>query len=359
MSIRKRRTKYGYVYDVTLEYGTVDGRRDRKKRTFRSLKEAEKAEKDAERLRGALRHQGRLKLGEYITRFYWPIASRRLEPTTLDTYKREIDLRIMPCLGEEYLEDLDRLKIQRMIDVCATESVGRKAHGLLKTILNEAVGDGFIMINPAMARYAMPAKGRERDNGLILTDFAKIKRYTAEVMDDAPVQVQRLVMSGFWLGLRPEERYALDWEDFHTGRATVTVKGAYVTASKEHGGVQMKGTKTKYSQRTIPMPPDFIMYWISQAKGKGAWITNAKGGRLSPSTGRKMWCRWLDAHPFTERITLENMRHSFATACLHAGMNVEDVSRMLGHSDINTTYRRYVKPDFENIRQGLRKTSVT
>ena len=68
-----------------------------------------------------------------------------------------------------------------------------------------------------------------------------------------------------------------------------------------------------------------------------------------------MWNRYLKEHPELPRVTLENMRHSFATACLHAGMNVEDLSRMLGHSDINTTYRRYVKPDLANIRAGLAK----
>lgn len=46
------------------------------------------------------------------------------------------------------------------------------------------------------------------------------------------------------------------------------------------------------------------------------------------------------------------MRHSFATSYLHAGGKVEDLSRMLGHSDINTTYRRYVRPDAEDLKRA-------
>lgn len=34
-------------------------------------------------------------------------------------------------------------------------------------------------------------------------------------------------------------------------------------------------------------------------------------------------------------------------------MNVEDLSRILGHSDINTTFRRYVKPDLKNMRRSV------
>ena len=360
MSIKKRRNKDGtVVYDAILEYGTKDGRRDRRKKTFRTYKEAKRADEDAARLRSALRHQGRLTVGEYITRYYWVIASRRLEATTLDTYRREIDLRILPCLGDTFLDELDRLSIQRMVDSCKTEAVARKSLGLLKTILNEAIGDGFIRGNPAKARYALPPKGCKRDNGLILPDFKRIGMFTEAVLDDAPDQVVRLVMSGLGLGLRPEERYALDWEDFSLRDATVRVKGAYVVASKEHGGNQLKQPKTEYSNRLIPMSPLFYDYWITQWKGSGAWITSASGERLSPSTGRKMWNRYLRDHPDLPPITLENMRHSFATACLKSGMNVEDLSRMLGHSDINTTYRRYVKPDIKNMRDGLKKTLVT
>ncbi len=47
------------------------------------------------------------------------------------------------------------------------------------------------------------------------------------------------------------------------------------------------------------------------------------------------------------------MRHSFATSYLHAGGNIEDLSRILGHSDINTTYRRYVRPSVDDLAIGM------
>ena len=355
MSITRRRLKDGsYVYDALLEYGSMDGKRSRRKRTFRTRREAEDAEREAERLRGAMRNRtGRITLGEYVDLFYWPIASRRLEATSLDTYRRELDKRILPQLGSVKLDDLDRLRIQRMVDSCRTESVARKALGLLKTVLNEAVGDGFMASNPALARYALPPRGGKRDNGVVLGDFDKIRDFIEQVQEDAPDAVCKLVMTGLTLGLRPEERYALDGTDLDLHEGTVRVKGAYVTASAARGGNQMKRTKTAHSDRTIPMTRFFWEWVIFEDCDEGPWIVNRYGERLSPSTGRKMWNRYLDAHPDLPRVTLENMRHSFATACLNAGMNVEDLSRMLGHSDINTTYRRYVKPDMDNMRKGV------
>ena len=117
MSISKRKRKDGLtVYDVTTEYGTFDGKRERRKRTFLTLSDAQKAESEYQRLKSAISNRtGRITLSEYIDRFYWPVTLRRLEATSLDTYKREIDKRIKPCLGDVMLDDLNRQKIQMMV----------------------------------------------------------------------------------------------------------------------------------------------------------------------------------------------------------------------------------------------------
>lgn len=356
MSIQKRKLKSGKcVFDVTHDV-TSNGKRTRTKKTFQTLEDAKREEARNQRTKASIRNKlGSLTLGEYIDLCYWPIASKRLEATTRETYSREIDKRIKPVLGQKRLDRLDRFAIQEMIDYSQTKSVARKSLGLLKTILNEAVGDGFIESNPATAKFAMPKDGKKRDNGLILANFADIGQFIEQVQKDGSEAVTRLVMSGLMLGLRPEERYALNHEDFDFAEQTVHVHSAYVTASSRFGGNQLKAPKTELSERVIPMPQAFVDWFYWDASGEGAWIVNASGDRLSPSTGRKMWMRYLKAHPELPQVTLENMRHSFATACLHAGMNVEDLSRMLGHSDINTTYRRYVKPDLANIREGLAK----
>lgn len=290
-------------------------------------------------------------LAGYIDRRYWPTASRRLQASTLDTYAQDIRNHIRPWLGALKLKDVDRDAIQCMLDWCATEKVARKALSTLKTILNEARQDGLIESNPACCRYALPPKGGHRDNGLILGDFAQIVGFVDYVQDTASEAITRLVAAGLLLGLRPEERYALDYEDLDFDAMTVTVRSAYVKASSTHGGVQLKATKTELSTRIIPMPRKFAQLFAG-GRGHGAWITS-EGHRMSPNTAQKQWRRYLDAHPRLPRVTLENMRHSFATACLHNGMHVEDLSRMLGHSSINTTYARYVRPDLRNMRDGL------
>lgn len=356
MSIKRRKLADGStVYDVRRFMGyTIDGKPDQRSRTFRTKREAEVydsklvAEKDAMRGRS-----GRITLSSYIDNHWWPVAYRRLEATSLDTYEKEVRLRIRPCLGDTDVRDIDRARIQRMVDSIPTKPVARKCVGVLKTILNHAKGDGLILANPAEAVFAMPPDGEKRDAGTVIATFEDMAGLLEAVRKNGSESVQRIAYTGLLEGLRPEERYALDWEDIDPDARTIMVHGAYVIASPRHGGRQMKRTKTEKSTRLIPMHPMFAEWLGTQKKGKGPFITGADGKRISPSTAQKRWKRFLDANPDVPRVTIENMRHSFATSYLAAGGRIEVLSKLLGHSNIGTTMSRYVRPDVNVLRDDL------
>lgn len=356
MAITTRTLKDGTtVYDVRCSMGyRVDGKQDRRSVTVRTkraaqLEEAKMiAERDARRGRS-----GKMTLSQYIEHHYWPVASKRLAATSLDTYDQEIRLRILPALGSSDIRDIDRTTIQRMIDDIPTQPVAKKALGTLKTILNEAKGDGLIVSNPATAKFAMPEKGQKRDNGVVLTDFDQIRAFLAIVAQNGSQTVQRISFTGFLQGLRPEERYALDWEDFDMDALTINVDSAYVKASPKHGGTQMKETKTELSTRTIPMHPDFAAWLAELAPSSGSFINGVNGDRITPSGAQKQWRTFLANNERLPKVTIENMRHSFATSYLAAGGRIEVLSKILGHSNIQTTINRYYRPSIDTLRDDI------
>ena len=357
MSIRKRILKDGRtVFDVTVyEHKDSDGKRPRRFATFPTLSEARKTESEwkAEIL-ASRTHSGQLKLTTYIYAHYWPTASKRLAATSLDTYEKEIRLRINPYLGKLKLIDIDRASIQAlMVDRCETACVARKALGVLKAILNEALSDGFIKQNCACSKFAMPDEGTPRDNGLVLSSFAEIHNLLDIVDANGSICVQRIAYTGLLQGLRPEERYALDWSCFDLRSKTITISEARVSATPKHGGVQDKKPKTKNSARTIPMHRDFYEMLIKTPRGNGAFILGDDGNRISPSTAQKRWRRFLRDNPECPPITIENMRHSFATSYLAAGGRIEVLSRILGHANVSTTIDRYYRPDVNLLRADI------
>lgn len=356
MSVTARKLKDGRtVYDARVSVGyKADGKRDRRSVTCRTKRAAELAEAKMIAERDAMRgRSGKMELSTFIDRYYWPVASKRLAATSLDTYEKEIRLRIRPCLGSLDIRDINRAAIQRMVDFSATESVARKSVCVLKTILNEAKGDGLIASNPAEATFAMPPKGRKRDNGLVLASFGQIADLLSVVRERGSQSVQRVAYTGLLQGLRPEERYALDWRDLDLDALTISVTKAYVPSSAKHGGERLKPPKTGHSARVIPMHPDFASWLETVPSGGGAFIVGADGKRISPSTAQKRWRRFLADNPDVPPITIENMRHSFATSYLGAGGSIEVLSKLLGHSNISTTVNRYYRPDMDALRSDL------
>lgn len=353
MAIRRRKLKNGKtVYSVITEEGRIDGKRSRSCRTYKTLKEARRAESEALVTRDALRDgSGVVTLSAYIERVYWPNAKKRLAPTSLDTYRIEIDKRILPALGNRRLMDIDRPAIQKMIGKCKTKSVGMKCLGVIRAILNDAMADNLIASNPASMRITVPKRTGKRDNGVVVGTFDQIREITDSVSRDAEPIVARMVYLGLWQGLRPEERYALQWDDIDETRNTIAIRRAFVAVSGKHGGNQPKKPKTEQSARVIPMHPEFARFLKTQERASGTFVTD--GRMLSPSTARHKWQRYLLEHDDLPWVTLENMRHSFATAYLEAGGRVETLSRILGHSNIATTYKRYVRPDLDAMREDM------
>ena len=359
MSISRRTLRDGTaVYDVCEDVGfTREGKRDRKRVTCRTMAEAKVEQAKLVALRDARRNRsGKCTFGQYVEQVWWPSCGN-LAPSSRATYEKELRLRLMPAFEKVDIRDIDRVRIQRMVDACPSECVARKAVGLLKTILNEAKGDGLVLSNPAQARYAMPPKGRKRDNGLVLTTFQSMRPLWEAVDAYGSECIEKMCVTGLMLGLRPEERYGLDWRDFDFERATVHVQRAYTTSSKAEGGNTLKGTKTELSTRLLPLPTEAVRRLSAMERGDGPFILGVDGRRISPSTAQKRWrafLRWCAENGReVPPVTLENMRHSFATSYLHGGGNVEDLSRILGHSDINTTYRKYVRPAVDDLRRGM------
>lgn len=296
-------------------------------------------------------------LADYVGRFAQPRIDR-LEATSRDTYRRELRLHILPALGRTQVRDITRQDAQALADACGTRAVARKCIGLLHKVMADAVTDGVAPSN-TVASIALPKGGSERDGGVVLTTFEAISPVLKAVSERGDDSVKAVAHLGFLMGLRPEERYGLDCQDVDCDRGVLHVRSAYVSASSEEGGNQLKGTKTDLSTRDLPLMGRLLEV-VKEVRGgrtDGPLVLGPSGGRMSPSTMQKRWRRFVGSVNKDEQtipyVTIENMRHSFATSYLHAGGNIEDLSRILGHSDINTTYRRYVRPSADDLSRGL------
>lgn len=335
---------------VQVDVGTTwTGKRDRRTRTLPTKHEAKEQEAEwldeKRRMRGLA---GRMTLGDFVRLHWWPTKEQTLEQTSLDSYEQDLRLRVLPHFGNMELDKIDRLAVQKMINDCGSYSTAKRARDILRAILNDAIDCGAAAMNPAAGRFTFPRKAIKEDDeeGCWLTTFAD-HRKLLEAAHGAG-EVEKILVLGLCFGLRGEETLALDVCNLDFGARILRVRYAYVKSSK---GNVFKRTKTPQSERELPMSDyayDRLKALTDGLAPNSPVCLSRSGKRLSPSTAYKMLRRWLAANG-QPMVTMRTLRHSFASACIDAGIDIAKVSSWLGHTTITTTLNRYVKTQKKDL----------
>ena len=246
----------------------------------------------------------------------------------------------MPVLGATPVRDIGRMQIQTLLSGCATYKVAKNARDLIRQILGEALQMEIIRANPACGRYKLPEK-RDTDK----SNSGEWVTTTSEqqaVISIAPKELRPVLVLGFCFGLRKGEILGLDWQDVDFAKRTISVRKAYIYTK---GGPEISLLKTEQSRRVIPMSAYAYaqLKSIRQGIDRIGSVCTSSGKRMLPSAAKKLMHRFTSAHD-VPKVTCHSLRHSFATTAILSGVPVELVSKMLGHTNITTTYNRYVKP---------------
>jgi integrase len=156
-------------------------------------------------------------------------------------------------------------------------------------------------------------------------------------------------------GARRGELLALCWDDVSIpdlGRATLTVRRAFVEPKGKGGRIVVKSTKTD-RVRTIPLGGLAVEALRSQrvlqarerlAQGSlyadsGHVFQHECGGPIAPDLATKAFARARKQSKI--KATLHDLRHTAASWMLASGVDVSSVARILGHSTPSTTLGIY------------------
>jgi integrase len=236
-----------------------------------------------------------------------------------------------------------------MVRQIKPEAVGAWLHGLpysgktkkhiletLRQVFNAGVEWGYLSRSPAKpGAFKSPSEKRVRP----IRPFASWEE--VERVAKAAGHYGPLIRFVCATGLRtPSEWIDLTWRDVNVQERLLTVNG----------------TKTDNAARTIPLTRRALDALAEMPKELGPIFKGKRGGRID-YRGFARWA-WTDALAAAdvEYRTPYEMRHTFATLALEAGAHIEDVSRVLGHANIDITrryYAKWTKPRLDRFRDLL------
>lgn len=363
-SIAVRKLKNGkWIADVVVGL-KFDGSPDRRSATRATEAKAKKEERvflvEKEMRQG---QAPRITFSDFVDQIYWPCKTN-LRANTVRCYKRDIKLRLMPTFGNTYIDKISSAAIQNMIDrSCPTRKIATNARETLSSILGVAVRYELIPKNPARNSFSYPKQPEAPidEYGVWLSSFQEHRKLLDHLkMHHDGERIERMILLGLCFGLRKGEILGLDW-----GKVDFTKHEISVTQTNIHadGGAFMAPLKTKKSKRRIPIPQyshNRMRVWAASdesAVDTTPVVPGSRELRMNPHTASDTIRRFVqgsyDDGAKLPRVTLMSLRHSFATACIRAGVEVSSVSAWLGHEETSTTYNRYVKPTIDDLHKDV------
>lgn len=266
----------------------------------------------------------------------WLPSCANLRECTMVGYESAWRCHIVDAFGGLEIDSITAGMIETWM-AGMPRGAARKAWGVLRTMLRKAFRWGMSSVD-----VTTRIRGPKR------TD------HQPRVLDARQISA---LLRGFWgheleawlicsvtLGLRPEEALGLEWSDIDLRGGLVRIRRGVQWVSGHEVVVE---PKTDLSARDVVLPR-FAIIRLRQIRGRG---DGRLVGGLNPGQVDRRYRRWCrEQHlPFVPR---ENLRHSWATSALAAGVDVAVVSRALGHSSIETTARYYLRPDVTVLKDA-------
>ncbi len=353
MSIYKRKSGH-YAVLIDLDPDARGKRRRKSLGTYRTHKEAERAERDAlsARDRGIDIVPSQVTLDGLFRRYMFDAEARRLSGTTLHGYeqiwKRVAPLasipvtKLKPAHLAELFARLGRDGWTGGKGALSTRSI-QHTHTLLSTILAWAVRLEIVGRNVAEA-VSPPKGGRKSAQPY---QYEDAKRLIAEA---AKTRYGPLVIFDFATGLRRGELAGLRWNDVNLERRTATIAGSIAQIPRKSW---YKATKTD-KVATIALSGEAVAALRAQRAQQAAEKLQAgaayvdegfgfapQGGGIPSPGALGSAVRAIAKKAGLTLRGIHAMRHSTGSWLIRAGVDVRTVAAILRHSSAATTLGVY------------------
>lgn len=346
----------------------VQGRRDELSGKRHQLSGSAETELEAVNLERRLRLQAqrgqttRLTLNELVQE--WWAARPRLAATTLANYRSNLDVHILPTLGERLIEDvrprLVAAYLRQLADNGLAPGTVRKVRTVLSAVMSYAVLMEYAESN-SVTKVPPPELDDAERVAPTVADTARILLAAEETDPD--------FLTFLWVaaeeGGRRGETLALRWGDVDFERACITIR-AVISAGID--GVHLRGRTKTNKPRTIAVSS----ITLERLAARRAWMeigmsetaghrvevlatdyvfSGGTGSRRHPLDGEpwrpdsttRRFRRVKERAGVSPAIDLHGLRHTMITELLQAGVDPRTVMQRAGHSSTATTMTVYAK----------------
>lgn len=337
MAVRIRYRPDKKLWVVTVHKG---GKRHEYSRKTESAAKQLKKDMDARLALGVQtkeEQQQQITFGDYFETWIKEHAEVNCRSSTVANYLTIYRHHLQPHFGEQKISGITREKVRSFVAALSHKDLTR---GYIKTIfipltacLNRAVEDRILTYNPALR--AVPKSRQDRHR--------KINPFTPEQLSHLLSVTERekpdlydLLLLLSRTGLRIGEAVALQWGDLSLDRNYLIVRRTFYKGRigpPKGGAVRRVDMSQVLSNRLLErFQPGYAPIHLV--------FPGQRGKVYNPNSVRRSWCQLVSLAQLDHHM-LKDLRHTYASLLIAAGVPLPYIQSQLGHSSIKITVDTY------------------
>lgn len=312
-----------------------------------------------------LTEESNMALSVWLDKWLDEYMAATLRPTTLNGYRRSLELHVKPYLGNKTLskitavdlrslyrslQETGRVREHPRLGSTLSDTTINRLHAIFHQAMEDALHAHIIAKNPTVGATVPKASHAQKR---VLTD-KELDTFLNAVRED------KIWGDFFYVelttGLRRGEICGLMWQDFDARNGVLQVRR---TLHNRKLGVDMLGkTKTRSGERTIVLPRSTAEI-LRRRKEKAItqWIFPDP---VRPELPLSPNCAYTHMKAILHKaglpdIRFHDLRHTFATHAIASGVDAKTLSGILGHTNASFTLDTYthVTPDMQKAASGI------
>lgn len=298
----------------------------------------------------------KMTIGQLFTEY---ITAKRSEvrETSLDKSLRILRKNVLPTFESVRIDNLNVPMVQKWKQELSEQGLAivtrKNIYGEFRAMMNYAVKMEYIPKNPVITAGNFKAPLEAKKEMLFYTpdEFKKYisaaTNYAQEAEDGGSMYEWNYYVFfniAFFMGMRKGEIYALQWTDIKDGYISITKS----IAQKLKGGDRITPPKNKPSIRTIQIPEPLravLSEHYERCKKAVPKFSDdmyiCGGERPIRDTSLEKTNKKFADLAGVKRIRIHDFRHSHASLLANEGINIQEIARRLGHSNISMTWNTY------------------
>jgi integrase len=342
-------------------HGALEDRVERRQEFHTGYPSKKEAEQELSKVLATLAtgvhiEPSKILLADFLRTEWLPAIRPTIRPTTFSSYATHVERHIIPRLGSLQLQQVTGAQINLLYARLLAEpgdkgrplspATVRRVHATLHRALKDAVRWSRLPRNPVDAADPPRALGFDRE----------MKVWTAKDLKSFLVAERESTMYPLWLtmattGMRRGEALGLTWDDLDLEGGHLSVKKTRIMNGYQ---TLLSTPKTRKGRRLIALDPattaalkklravqmeEHLRQGVSWNETNPVFIRE-DGEPYHPERVSKLFAKGAKKAGLPI-IRLHDLRHTYATLALVAGVHPKVVSERLGHANIGITLDCY------------------